>query len=411
MSITYEAKQGDTFEQVSRNKYGYENGSGAILRANPGITEPLTAGTILTIPALPGVPQNMSQRGYSDGPDEVGLYVGDTRFRYWTEINITRSLDAMDEVSFSAPYNHRGAGFREVFRPFSYQPMEVTVGGLKLFTGTMVGVMPSVTPTMRTVQVDCYSTPGVLQDCTMPTSAGDRLEYNKADLHTIAKGVVEPFELDVVYNSDVQEVFGRVSLKQDQEVLPFLVGLAKQAKLVIGNTADGAVYITQSHSTGPVVATLEQGASPLESIMPAFKPQEYYSSVTAVVNYEVASLGGAYPEHNPRLQGVIRPHVFVAQDILTSKAQAAAEAKMGRMFANAASYDLEVNTWRDPSGALWEPNTFIKVYAPDAMIYEPYVFLVRRVRLNRTDKSTTAQINLVMPGAFSGTLPETLPWD
>ena len=40
-----------------------------------------------------------------------------------------------------------------------------------------------------------------------------------------------------------------------------------------------------------------------------------------------------------------------------------------------------------------------------------YTFEIRAVAFTATDKARTAALSLVIPGAFSGTLPESLPWD
>ena len=81
------------------------------------------------------------------------------------------------------------------------------------------------------------------------------------------------------------------------------------------------------------------------------------------------------------------------------------------MFGNMASYTITVDTWLDSSGSLWAPNTMISLQAPGAMIYRPYSFLLRRVTFNQDASSRTATLNLVLPGAFGGEIPEVLPWD
>jgi len=81
------------------------------------------------------------------------------------------------------------------------------------------------------------------------------------------------------------------------------------------------------------------------------------------------------------------------------------------MFASAISYNIEVATWRSPNGNLWSPNTTIKIQAPGAMIYEPYEFLIKSVTFKGERSGRIASLSLVLPGAFSGRIPEGLPWD
>ena len=98
-------------------------------------------------------------------------------------------------------------------------------------------------------------------------------------------------------------------------------------------------------------------------------------------------------------------------DTQDADVKAAVEAKIGRMFGNVAFYSITLSTWRDSKNNLWKPNTTLKLNAPAAMIYTDYEFIIRSVRFEQNSISQTATLNLVMPGTFSGKIPETLPWD
>ena len=86
-------------------------------------------------------------------------------------------------------------------------------------------------------------------------------------------------------------------------------------------------------------------------------------------------------------------------------------ARMGRMFGNAVSYNVSLPTWRDFSGDLWDVNTVVNLLAPGAMVYRLTRLIVRQVKLVRTEGTETALLNCVLPGAFSGKIPEALPWE
>jgi hypothetical protein len=45
------------------------------------------------------------------------------------------------------------------------------------------------------------------------------------------------------------------------------------------------------------------------------------------------------------------------------------------------------------------------------MIYNRYSLIARSVVLEQSGQSKTALLELVMPGSFSGEIPETMPWD
>jgi len=410
LSTTYNVITGDTFESISRKKYGTQNEAQRIANANPGAAQPLVAGVTLIIPILPDAPQNLRQSASSVTPDEVAVLIQGSRFRFWNEIRITRSIDTMDTVEFGAPFDSQAPGFRESFRPFSFKPVVITVGGSALFTGTMVAVSPVVENGQKIVSVSGYSLPGVLNDCTPPASAFP-LEFNELGLQEIATSLAAPFGISVEFKADQGPIFERVACEPGQRVLTFLTELAKQRNLIISSSPLGALVFLQSSQGGGSVANFAQGSAPLLSVTPFFSPQEYYSHITGIEPVIVGLEGSQFTVKNPRLLGVIRPLTFKAPDTEDSDVLATVEAKAGRMFANMVSYSIRLATWRDPSGDLWQPNTAIKLIAPDAMIYKEYEFIIRSIQFEQDSKTQTATLNLVMPGAFSGKIPESLPWD
>jgi len=193
-------------------------------------------------------------------------------------------------------------------------------------------------------------------------------------------------------------------------VLTFLADLAKQRNLVITNTRRGALQFFKAVITGNPVAQLEQGASPVLSVTPFFSPQEYYSHITGIEPVIVGLEGSQFTVKNPFPSGVMRPFTFTAPDTEDSNIKSAVDAKMSRMFGNMISYSVQLNTWRDPSGRLWEPNTTINLQAPGAMVYGNYEFIIRSVQFEQNRESEQAVLSLVIPGSFSGQIPESLPW-
>lgn len=410
MSTTYNVTTGDTFESISRKKYGTEKEADRIARANPGVAEPLTAGTVLTAPAQPDAPQNVQQKGVTNSDEDVAVLIDGKRFRFWDRVRITRAIDTMDTVEFGAPFDADAPGFRETFRPFSFKTVVITVGGEPLFTGTMVAVSPAVENGQKIVSVSGYSLPGVLNDCTSPASTYP-LEFDNQGLREISGALSSPFGIGVEFEGDQGAVFERVASEPGKKVLAFLTELAKQRNLVISSTPRGELLFSQSKETGQPVARLQQGSAPVMAVTPFFSPQEYYSHITGIEPVIVGLAGSQFTVKNPRLLGVTRPLTFNAPDTLDADVKGAVEAKAGRMFGNMASYSVRVATWRDPSGNLWTPNTIVNLLAPDAMIYTEYAFVVRSVEFEREGRAETATLNLVIPGSFSGKVPESLPWE
>jgi prophage tail gpP-like protein len=341
---------------------------------------------------------------------EIAVNIDGKRYRYWTQASVTRSLDAPDTVSFSSPFEPDRAELREAFKPFSFKDLDVDVDGARIFSGTLVTAEPDLSENSTIVDCSGYARAGVLQDCTAPPSLWP-VEYDGLTLPQIADALCDPFGLSPVFEAPAGSSFERVSIGAGESVWRFLSSLAHDRGLVIGTNADGDPVFRQSVQAGQPVARLKQGDSPLQSVRVAFSPQEYYTHITAHEPARAGTDGSQYTAANPFSVDGLRPHVFEPRDAETAGVQAAAEAKLGRMFANVVEYDVEVAGWEDASGNLWEPNTIVTLDAPGAMIYRETAMLIRSVTLDTDERSKTATLRLVLPGAFAGEAPEALPWD
>jgi len=412
LSTTYETIEGDTFVKISAKVYGITSGSTVIASANPGVISPFVAGLTIVIPDLSGAPKNLQQNTDAEQPNETALLIGNQnkRYRLWTNISISRSIDSMDTLEFDSPFDPESSDLREKFRPMSFKSVVVTVGDKPLFTGTMLTPDPKLANDGQTVFVRGYSLPGVLNDCN--ASAGSYpLDFADQDLRQITQKLAAPFGLDVSFTAQAGAVFEDVTMETSKKVLQFIIALAKQRNLIVASTSDGALLLQQEIATGKPVAILNQGNSPLISVLPIFNPQEYFSHITGIESMQLGLGGSKFTVKNERIDGVIRPFTFNVPDSFEGEVSIAVKAKIGRMFGNTVFYTVELSTWRDSKGELWTPNTTIILQAPNAMIYNNYEFIIRAVRFQQDSDSQTAILNLVLPGTFSGEVPESMPWD
>lgn len=344
-------------------------------------------------------------------PDDVGVVIDGTEFRHWSELEIALSIDQFSTVSFTAPFEADRREFRQTFRPFTFKPLKVTLGGQAMFTGTLVGVHPRAEANSSSVEVNGYALAGVLDDCTAPAATAPH-EFKKLKLGAIASAVCKPFGLTVQMRDDAGSRFEKVKLEEDRKVLDFLIELAQQRNLVITNTPDGMPMFWKSVTTGSPVARLNGNESPITTVSASFSPQEYYSEITGFAGARRGRRGGKWTERNRWLSNVLRPLSFKLDNTEKGDAPEETRAKLGRMFANAASFTIDnLPTWRDPSGDVWAPNTTVMLLAPNAMVYRETELLIRKVTLRQRADSRTASLELCLPGVFSAEVPPSLPWD
>ncbi|MEG1884842.1 MAG: hypothetical protein RR182_01040 [Alistipes sp.] len=373
--------------------------------------------------------------------DKVTLVIQNQKFVFWQTVRITRAIDSINSIDLSAPFDHTAPRFKEMFKPFAYNPIIVSVDDEPLFTGRMVDIDPDLSTDSKKISVTGYSSCGFLQDCTAPPEAMP-LEFNNLTLKQIAEKLASFFKINVDFRGDPGAAFSRVACDPDKKIFEFLTELAKQRGFVISSNVRGDVLFWKSGESTPV-ARLEQGVSPLMDVTPAFNPQDYYTDLTGLSPIEVKKPPAKKtvktkkdPKDKAKTEApkqkvkqpkpatkyskfsvddddavVYRPLVFKIDDVEGVDIETAVKAKQARMLGNMAAYDIQVSTWRDQSGELWEPNTRISLKAPDAMIYDFYEFEIRAVAFEGSENSRTATLSLSLPGSFSGEPPEVFPWE
>lgn len=342
----------------------------------------------------------------------VDLKIDSKSFRFWEALEIRRSLDNFSTIELSAPFEPTDADFQTTFKPFSYYPVQVMVDNGLLFTGQLVGVEPRVTPKSTTVRCSGYALPATLADSTPPASEFP-IEYGDHTLLQIAINLAQPFGITVVVEAGTEmgAQFKKARIKPNEKIGSFLAELARARGLVMRDTGLGELMFTDATEAGNPVARFREGKQPMSSVAATFSPQAYYSEITGLARTKAGRKGGkGYTESNKHLPDVVRPLNFVVGDVNAGDLPNATKAKMARMFGNMVSYVVEVPTWHDPDGVLWQPNTTVTLYAPGAMVYREVELLVRDVILRAQKDSFTASLGLVLPGAFTGEQPEVLPW-
>lgn len=356
-----------------------------------------------------------------DDDEFVNVQINGTYFANWIETELSFSIDNYSQFRMVAPFEPDRREFRDLFRPFKFQDVTVDSQLSTLFNGFIVDPAPKRSPNGRTVEAQCYAKPGVIADSDMPvallTDSAKRgksiaREFKNLGIRAIAEACLAPFGISVVLVGDEGKPFDKVRIGPDQKVQDFLADLAKQRNLVLSNTLDGELLIWQSVEPGSPVCEFVEGRAPFTSCEPSFNPREYFSELTGLAAKKRGKAPAKWTEQNPWLKQPLRANTFKLEDTERGDAPEATKAKLGRMFANMVSYTIpDLPTWRDPQGKRWERNTTVTVYAPSDMIYAKTEFLIRNVRLKATKEGRTTSLDLALPGAFNGKVPERLPWD
>ncbi len=426
-SRLYTVVVGDDFELISKKTTGIAEHAAAIKQANPQTSGGLSPGMVLTLPQRPQAVASDATEALARLGEDVAVSVNGELFRFWSTFKLRTAIDGFSRFSFGSAHEPFNADFKRVFKPLAFQELDFHVGGERVFSGHMIGIAPSTTQAGRIVSVEGYPRCGVLNDCTLGASVfaafekGEGVEWDHFTLPDIAKVMAKPFGLTPIFEAapeipldeegDQREDFERVATPPTMKIWPFWAGLARQRNLVIGNNADGNPVFRRTNPT-PATQTLREGSSPVLSVEPEFRPQQFYSSITGLSPAFWGEPGAQYTVANPHLVGVHRPFTFTVDDALDAAgAKSVVDSKVARMFADALAYRVELVGARDVEGKLWQANTRVRLFAPGAMVYEETEFLIRAVELEGDAVTQRSALTLVLPEAFDGQIPERLPWN
>lgn len=108
-----------------------------------------------------------------------------------------------------------------------YKQVTVYFSKKIIFTGRLLTSAPQVNPDSKTITIEGYPLCGVLNDCSLPESKYPP-SYSNLTLSQIANDVVEPFSINVEFDSDSGEAFEKVEYETGTAVLEFLKKLAEQ---------------------------------------------------------------------------------------------------------------------------------------------------------------------------------------
>jgi len=400
LSTIHKARSGDTFSLIAAQTMGSDTYAAEIARANPGIREPITAGTTIRIPS-----NRQNKKGFlSSGLD---IHVSGNRLVTVPSFSIAMRVDAIRKCTFSLPNE---ISTRAILKPLD--PLDCAVGydGSELMIGQVGTVEPENKGNAKTLVVSAYSDPARIEKSPPPASAFP-LEFVNMNLEQIAEHLCGTMGVVLFFDAEPGARFKRVDIKQDQAILKFLADLASQRGLVITDDAFGSLVFWKPSGLGGPVLDIDDTSRTDATVSVKINDENYYSSVTGIMSTKSKrKTGRQYTVSNPFLTGIVRPYSYTVEDIDQGELETAVNSTAARMFAGVFSATVTISEWRDKFGNVLTPNTLIRLRSPDNYIDEFTELMIAGVTLNNEAGSETAELECVLPGVFSGEMPEAMPW-
>lgn len=345
--------------------------------------------------------------------DQVSLLINGRQYAGWSEVAVTRALDAI-AGAFAISLTERWAGDGRTPSQIEAWPImngdrcQVKIGRDVVIDGYVDQFRPGFSPVDHTIEIQGRDKTCDLVDC----SALHRPDqWKNLDLLQICQILAKPFGIAVRADVDVGEKFPTIKLQQGETVFAAMDRLARFRKCLLSPDLGGGVLITRA-GRRRASTSLQQGVN-IKSASGVLDDSQRFSLYVVKGQNVSASTDDAELEAfaEGRVSdtdlGRYRPMLIMAETGATNasakeRATWEANVRIGR----GASATVSVRGWRQrPGGALWAPNLLVPVRA--SLLRMDGDMLIRQVTYRRTESDgTVCDLDLVSPQAFSPEPPD-----
>lgn len=338
--------------------------------------------------------------------DRVELLIGGQLYAGWTKVGVTRAMDAA-AGTFNLSVTDR---WSPNDRPWPITPgdaCEVRLGGETVITGYVDLARPSYGAESHAIEVQGRDKSEDMVDCS---AVHDPDEWRGIDLLQLAQILGQPFGITARAETSVGAAFDLVKLQHGESALEALTRHAKMRKVLVMPDGRGGILLTRT-GTRRAAVELVQGKNILsaEGTLDASERfSQYLVKGQAGYSEETDGEVEAHASGAATDAGVTRyrPLLIVADTGANdATAQERATWEANTRLGKAAEAAITIQGWRQaPGGALWEPNTLVRVRS-DWLRLDGEM-LVRQVTFSKSASGTTTKLDVVSPQAYEPEPPD-----
>ncbi|HAT7513539.1 TPA: phage tail protein [Kluyvera ascorbata] len=342
-------------------------------------------------------------------PEAVMLTVQGQQWDGWTEMSITRSLDAIaGEFDLTVTTQWSEAAPRTIKEGLA---CTVDIGSDIVLTGYIDDFIPSYDAENVSIRVMGRDKTGDLVDSSVVHKSG---QWKGVRLEQLAREIAQPYGISVISETDTGDSFPSVVLEQGETGFELLDRLAKQRGVLLTSNASGNLVITRASKRRASVA-LVLG----ENILAARGRFSWRERASQYIVKGSSSAGGSTWDDQPakiiggRQVSIddneinrYRPKILVNEDSLTvGGASTRGDWYKARMMGEANTTEITVAGWREngDTGPLWQPNILTDIRDPVQNL--DTTWLIKTVTFSEGDGGRISVLALVPPESLD--LPET----
>lgn len=344
--------------------------------------------------------------------DDVSIIIGGRSLQGWQSVRITRGCERVPaSFELMATERYPGQIGQVAIAPFS--PCQVKIGPDTVITGYVDRVMPSISPHGHSVRVQGRSKMEDIVDCSVTPDVVKGMQVQTLSLVDLATQIAKPFGISVKSltgdNVPVGNygggplIFNVVLSETGYEIIE---RVARWVQVLVYDDPDGNLVLARA-GTSSMASGFQQGVN-IQEASAAFSGDQRFSEYEAMLmSYKFFGsdtgsdiLATYYDKSVPRY----RPTVVISEQFTPDGFYAGLRAKWecARRIGRSQAVRIVCDSWRDSSGALWQPNAFVPQLNIPALKVAPVdPWVISDVTFARDlDRGTTAELTLMPKQAF-----------
>ncbi|EHJ8971184.1 phage tail protein [Salmonella enterica] len=337
--------------------------------------------------------------------DELLLKTGGRIITGWQDISVSRDIERMPSgFDISLMDMYPASQFSQWVKPGD--PCEVWLDNDRVLTGYVDRWCPSVSPRRHGVRVTGRSKCEDLVDCSAWWEGN---VISQANALQIAQRLARPYGITVSSDVDDLVTIPQFVLNWGESSQEVIDRIARFSALLYYDMPDGSLLLTRTGkrraASGIASGVNIQRADYESSMDERFSD---YSGISMSVTPLNEMSGGGYDPvtlataRDPRADTMrYRNHVTLLESTMWSPdlAKRCIDWEMNRRYGRSKVVRATIDSWRDGSGALWEPNTLVPVSIPEFGL-DDELWLLAGVTFRRGEQGTTADLTVMPPEAF-----------
>ena len=343
-------------------------------------------------------------------PGEIVLKIDGLDWRGWESVEFERAIDRA-ATAFQLSVTEKWAG-QKARRPIlPGGEYELLLDGEKVAAGYIDAVAVDYDTASHTIRPQARDRVGDVVDCAAVVD-GDH-EWYGLTLTEIAARLCKPYGVAVRADVDVGAPIARFAIQPGEAAWDAIERAARFRAVLPTSDGLGTLVLTRAGRAGHIGGALMLGRH-IKQASATFSNTERHSLVVVRGQQEATDdldgLAQTQPEGRAHDRGIARwrPTVIIAEaagDGASFSERAAWRVRVARGRGLSVTYT--VPGWRDPDGALWQPNRIINIV--DAYLDQDGERLISAVRLRHSlHGGTEAELTVAPVDAFD-LLPDPEP--